>query len=61
LLARGHTVRVLDNFLTAKKENLAALKGKAEFVQGDLRDADATRRACDGARFENFLGVNSER
>lgn len=51
LAARGHTVRVLDNFLTGKKENLASLKGKVEFVEADLRDLTAMRRACEGVRF----------
>ncbi len=51
LAARGHSVRVLDNFLTGKKENLAALKGRVEFVEADLRDLNAMRRACEGVRF----------
>src|SRR4030067_2209555 len=52
-LAAGHRVRVLDNFLTGKRENLAGLAeryGDAyELVEGDLRDASATRRAVEGA------------
>jgi nucleoside-diphosphate-sugar epimerase len=51
LTRRGHTVRVFDNFLTGKRENLASLKGRVEFVEGDLRDLAALRRACDGVRF----------
>jgi nucleoside-diphosphate-sugar epimerase len=51
LLARGHTVRVLDNFLTGKKENLAAFAGRVELIEGDLRDANTMRRACDGVAF----------
>ena len=38
LLANGWQVRVLDNFSTGKKENLAGLAGKMEILEGDLRD-----------------------
>jgi len=55
LLAAGHRVRVLDNFITGKRENLAGLSetyGDAyELVEGDLRDASATRRAVEGAGY----------
>src|SRR3990172_292457 len=53
LLAGGRRIRVLDNFLTGKRENLAGLAeryGKAfELVEGDLRDLEVTRRAAEGA------------
>jgi len=39
LIARGHAVRVLDNFSTGKRSNLAHLP-QAEVVEGDLRDRD---------------------
>lgn len=48
LLARGETVRVLDNFATGLRENLEDLPGKPELFEDDLRDADAVRRACEG-------------
>jgi len=51
LLDRGEEVRVLDNFLTGKRENLASFGGRLEVVEGDLRDPDACRRAVDGADF----------
>jgi len=44
LVRRGERVRVLDNFCTGKRENLAAV-GDVELVEGDLRDADAVARA----------------
>jgi len=50
LLARGHRVRGLDNFLTGKPENLQGLDG-LEFVEGDVRDPEACRRACEGVDF----------
>ncbi|MGH9524894.1 MAG: SDR family oxidoreductase [Terriglobales bacterium] len=46
LLARGERVRGIDNFSTGKRENLACLDGKAEIIEGDLNDAQASRAAC---------------
>ncbi len=51
LLDRGGDVRVLDNFLTGKRENLASFGGRLELLEGDLRDPDACRRAVDGVDF----------
>ncbi len=48
LVERGETVRVLDNFSTGKRENLAPWRQKIELMVVDLRDADATARACEG-------------
>jgi nucleoside-diphosphate-sugar epimerase len=48
LVRRGDTVRGLDNFETGKRENLAAVEGKFDFVECDLRDADGVARACEG-------------
>ncbi|MDH4196943.1 MAG: SDR family oxidoreductase [Candidatus Aminicenantes bacterium] len=49
LLRRGRRVRVLDNFLTGKRENLAAVARDVEVLEGDLRDPEACRRAAAGA------------
>jgi nucleoside-diphosphate-sugar epimerase len=46
LLRRGRRVRVLDNFLTGKRENLAAVSRDIELLEGDLRDPEACRRAA---------------
>jgi UDP-glucose 4-epimerase len=48
LLARGEKVRVLDNLSTGRKENILPFLGKAEFVEGDIRDAKGTREAMEG-------------
>jgi UDP-glucose 4-epimerase len=46
LLAAGHVVRIFDDLSTGAVDNLA---GKSvELVRGDLRDAEAVRRAVDG-------------
>jgi UDP-N-acetylglucosamine/UDP-N-acetyl-alpha-D-glucosaminouronate 4-epimerase len=47
LARRGDRVRVLDNFSTGRRENLASVAG-IEVVEGDLRDAGAVRQAVAG-------------
>jgi UDP-N-acetylglucosamine/UDP-N-acetyl-alpha-D-glucosaminouronate 4-epimerase len=47
LLRRGHRVRIVDNFSTGRRANLAAL-GAAELVEGDLSDAGVAARAVAG-------------
>ena len=51
LIERGETVRGLDNFETGERDNLAHLTGRFEFVECDLRDADAVARACEGVEY----------
>ncbi len=48
LLERGDRVRVLDNFSTGKRENLAGLDSDIELVEADLRDASRVTQACRG-------------
>lgn len=48
LLERGHAVRVLDNFSTGKRENIAHCLDRIELVEGDLTDLEAARRAVSG-------------
>jgi nucleoside-diphosphate-sugar epimerase len=47
LLRRGHRVRVVDSLITGKRANLAAIPA-AEFVEGDLADADVAAKAAAG-------------
>jgi len=49
LLAEGHTVAVLDDLSTGRAENLAAVRDRIDFVEGDVRDGEAVRRATRGA------------
>ncbi len=51
LVEAGHQVRVFDSFATGRRENLAGLEGRFDLIEGDLRDADAVRRAVDGMEF----------
>jgi len=46
LLDTGHSVRVLDNFLTGKRHNLTAFLDRIDLIEGDMCDADTCRRAC---------------
>ena len=46
LLSRGDRVRVLDNFFSGRRENLADVAGDIELIEGDVRDAAAVARAC---------------
>jgi len=48
LLARGDRVRVIDNFFSGKRENLAEVAGDIELIEGDVRDEAAVARACEG-------------
>lgn len=54
LLQDGQRVRIIDNLLTGKRENLAhlqALAGDLEIVIGDINDGDLLRRLMDGVDF----------
>ncbi|HYG75742.1 MAG TPA: SDR family NAD(P)-dependent oxidoreductase [Planctomycetota bacterium] len=48
LIKDGHRVRVIDDNSRGNNERLADVAGQYEFVQGDIRDAAAVERACDG-------------
>ncbi|MBI5666970.1 MAG: SDR family oxidoreductase [Chloroflexi bacterium] len=43
LLKDGQRVRVIDNLITGKRDNLVHLNGQLEFHQVDISDADALR------------------
>jgi UDP-glucose 4-epimerase len=49
LLAEGLRVRVFDNFMTGFRVNLEEVMADIEFLEGDIRDADACANACAGA------------
>lgn len=48
LLAEGHAVRGVDNFLSGKEENLAPLRSAVDFVEGDVRDAALVSKLTEG-------------
>lgn len=49
LVAQGEQVRVLDNLATGHLENLAAVAGQFEWVEGDIADGDVVQAAARGA------------
>jgi UDP-glucose 4-epimerase len=48
LVARGESVRVLDNFSTGHHHNLANVQDRIEIVEGNITDEHAVRRAVQG-------------
>jgi nucleoside-diphosphate-sugar epimerase len=50
LVGLGRSVRVVDNFLTGRRENLAPFAGRFEMIEGDLSDPAVCARACAGVR-----------
>ena len=49
LLARGDDVRVLDNFSTGSRANLAGLESDVQLIEGDLRSYERVHAAVRGA------------
>jgi nucleoside-diphosphate-sugar epimerase len=49
LAAAGHAVRVLDNFSTGNRDNLAEIADRVRVVNGDVTDPAAVARAVRGA------------
>lgn len=51
LLARGATVRVIDNLSTGKRENIAHVLDKIEFTEGSILDSETLARVMQGADY----------
>lgn len=51
LVARGDTVRALDNFETGHRSNLDGIIDQIDLRVADLRDVAAVRDACEGIDF----------
>ena len=51
LLARGYTVRVIDNLATGRRENIAHVLDKIEFVEDSILNDDALKRVFTGADY----------
>jgi UDP-glucose 4-epimerase len=49
LLESGDAVRVLDNFATGRRSNLAGLEGEVELIEGDLRSYERVHTAVRGS------------
>ncbi|UCD62908.1 MAG: SDR family oxidoreductase [Candidatus Zixiibacteriota bacterium] len=48
LVEKGEQVRILDDFSTGRRENVADLEGKVEMIEGDIRDMAAVEKAVSG-------------
>lgn len=48
LLRKRQAVRVLDNFSTGKRENLAQFSDRIEIIEGDIREYVTVREAVEG-------------
>jgi UDP-glucose 4-epimerase len=57
LLARGHAVRVLDNFSTGREANLAGVRDRIDLRVGDLTDLDQVRAAVAGTELVFHQGA----
>src|SRR5689334_12988169 len=51
ILAQGDKVRGIDNFSTGKRENIAEIQSKIEFLEADLANLDALHQACRGVDY----------
>ncbi|UCG41755.1 MAG: NAD-dependent epimerase/dehydratase family protein [candidate division WOR-3 bacterium] len=66
LLKQGHTVRVIDNFSTGRRENLESVTGNQvlrtknfDFVEGDIRNLDLLRSVMSGSRSSSTSTLTS--
>src|SRR5450755_2585838 len=48
LLAKGESVRILDDFSSGRRQNLETLKGKLEVVEGTILDPEIVARCMKG-------------
>jgi nucleoside-diphosphate-sugar epimerase len=48
LLHEGYRVRVLDNFATGRRENIRALAGELELIEGDIQSYERVNKAVSG-------------
>ncbi|HEY3357525.1 MAG TPA: SDR family oxidoreductase [Polyangia bacterium] len=51
LVARGESVRVIDNFSTGREANLACVMDAIELIRGDITELETVRRAMQGIEY----------
>ncbi|MFQ5607759.1 MAG: SDR family oxidoreductase [Candidatus Zixiibacteriota bacterium] len=60
LSSNGSNVRVLDNFSTGKRENLAGSPENVEIIEGDIRDPEAVESAArDATQVYHLAAISS--
>lgn len=57
LLADGQQVRVLDNFFSGRRENLADVADRIDLIEGDLRNRNDVTKAVSGVRYILHFGA----
>src|SRR5262245_28698869 len=57
LVGAGARVRVLDNFVTGRRANLADVADQVELIEGDVADAALVRQAVDGVEYVLHLAA----
>jgi nucleoside-diphosphate-sugar epimerase len=57
LVRREERVRVLDNFSTGKRENIAPFLEDVELIEGDLRHLETVRQATEGVDYVFHQGA----
>lgn len=59
LVRRGARVRIVDNLERGRLENIAEIRGEAEFIQADLRQSIATHDCLRGAEVVFHLAAQA--
>jgi nucleoside-diphosphate-sugar epimerase len=59
LLEKGRPVRVLDDFSTGKRSNLAEVASRIELVEGDICDVEKVTQAMDGVEVVFHLAARA--
>jgi nucleoside-diphosphate-sugar epimerase len=57
LIERGERVRVLDNFSTGRRKNIAPFVKHIELIEGDLRDLSTVNQAVEGVDYVLHQGA----
>lgn len=51
LVRKGHSVRIIDNFSTGKRENISSFLDEIELVEADIREFEACSDVVEGMDF----------
>lgn len=51
LVKKGEQVKVIDNFVSGKRENLSSVLDKIELAEGDIRDLTLLKKATQGVDY----------
>lgn len=57
LLARGERVRVIDNFSTGHRRNLASFREDIDLIEGDIRSYERAHKAVQGSDYVLHLAA----